>query len=118
MDEIKNISYVLGRQKGADTILQRRTGWRALASEIVYQAIKDYKARYTSYTELKRIREFFLSKRFGSLCTLDPEYVLYRLDQYRREHGYIVIGSDGHRSIGGNNTHRAGTVGAVRSKKG
>ena len=118
MDEIKNINYILGRQKTTETLLQRRTGWKALATEIVYQAIKDYKAKYTSYAELKRIRKFFLSKRFGSLCTLDPEYVLFRLDQYRRKHGYIVISSDGHRSTNSNNTNSAGTVGAVRSKKG
>ena len=118
MDEIKNINYVLGRKKTTETLIQRRTGWRALASEIVYQAIKDYKAKYTSQVELIRIREFFQSEWFGNLCTLDPDYVLFRLDEYRRKHGYIIIGSDGHRSIGGNDTYRAGTVGAVRGKKG
>jgi len=118
LDEIKNIGYILGRKKAAETMLRRRTGWKALASEIVYQAIKDYKAKYTSQLELLRIREFFHSQWFGRLSTLDPDYILYRLDQYRRKHGYIVISSDGHRRANSNNTNSAGTVGVVRSKKG
>ena len=113
-----NINYILARKKAAETQLARRTGWAALGYEIVHQAIKDYKAKYTSYTELKRIREFFHSNRFQRFTVVDPDYALQRLDKYRREHGYVVIDDNGHRVTNRDNTDSIGIVDITGSKKG
>ena len=118
MDENKNINYVLGRQKAAETALAKRSGWETLGTEIVHQAIKDYKAKYTTQAELKRIREFFHSKRFHRLTSVDPDYALQRLDKYRREHGYVVIDDNGHRVTNRDNTDSIGIVDITGSKKG
>lgn len=113
-----NISYILGRRKAAETLLARRSGWAALGSEIVHQAVKDYKSKYTSLIELKRIREFFHSTRFRRLTRVNPDYALRKMDEYRRAHGYIVIDDDGHRVIDSSNTNSIGTVDIVGNKKG
>ena len=111
-------SYILGRKKAAETALAKRTGWEALGSEIVHQAIKDYKAKYTTQVELKRIRAFFHSNRFQRMTSVDPDYALQKLDKYRREHGYVVIDDNGHRVVDRDNTDSIGTVDIIRSEKG
>lgn len=117
-DEIKNINYILGRQKRTETDLDRKQGWKSLASEIVYQAIKDYKDKWTSQRELYRIRKFFNSKWFKALSDLDPKFVLRKLDEYRREHGYIVVNDNGSRNTDSDNSDSTLAVGTVGSKKG
>ena len=118
MDENKNINYVLGRQKAAETALAKRTGWEALGSEIVHQAIKDYKSKWTSTRELYRIRKFFYSNWFKVLSDLDPKYIVRKLDEYRREHGYIVIDDNGSRNTNSGNTNSPDALGGIRAKKG
>lgn len=60
---------------------------------IISQAIKDYKAKDTSYIEMKRLREFFKSKWFGKLSDLNGDYILRKLDDYRRMKGYGIVSS-------------------------
>lgn len=71
--------------------LYNQDGWEALCCAIVQQAIKDYKDKETSVTELIRIREFFLSRWFRFLCSLDADIILSRLDKYRERKGYVDI---------------------------
>lgn len=115
---IKNINYILGRQRRTEAELDRKVGWRALASEIIYQAIKDYKDKWTSTRELYRIRKFFNGKWFKVLSDLDPKYILRKLDEYRSEHGYIVIDDTGRRCTDSDNADSISTVGTSGSQKG
>lgn len=116
--DIKNINYILGRQKRTEEELRRRSGWAGLAFEIVLQAVKDYKGKCTTQVELKRIRKFFKSEWFKTLVELDPDYILRKLDEYRREHGYIVIDDNGSRNTNSGNTNSPDALGGIRAKKG
>ena len=113
-----NINYALARKRAAETLLAKRTGWDALAVEIVHQAIKDYRMKYISMAEMKRIRDFFHSDRFRRLTKINPDYALKKLDEYRRKHGYVVIDDNGHRVTDSNNSDSTGAVGIIGSKKG
>lgn len=117
-DEIKNINYILGRQKRAEEELRRRSGWDGLAFEIVLQAVKDYKGKYTTQIEMQRIRKFFKSEWFKTLVELDPDYILRKLDEYRREHGYIVIDDNGSKCTYSGNADSTDAMGSIRAKKG
>ena len=87
----ENINYTLGRQQATITQLTRRSGWKGLAGAIVDQAIKDYKGKSTSYRELCRIKLFLLSDWCIDFLNIDGEYIIRKLDEYRREKGYVVI---------------------------
>lgn len=117
-EDIKNINYILGRQRRTQEELARKVGWRSLAAEIVHVAILDYKSKWTSTRELYRIRKFFYSDWFKVLSDLDPEYIVRKLDEYRREHGYIVIDDNGSKCTDSGNADSTDAVGIVRAKKG
>ena len=116
--DIKNINYILGRQRRTQEELARKVGWRSLAAEIVHVAILDYKSKWTSTRELYRIRKFFYSNWFKVLSDLDPKYIVRKLDEYRREHGYIVIDDNGSRNTDSGNTNSPDALGGIRAKKG
>ena len=116
--DIKNINYILGRQRRTQEELARKVGWRSLAAEIVHVAILDYKSKWTSTRELYRIRKFFYSDWFKVLSDLDPNYIVRKLDEYRREHGYIVIDDNGSRNTDSGNTNSPDALGGIRAKKG
>lgn len=87
-----NINYILGREKATKTRLERHNnGWKALAAAIVEQAIKDYRARSTSYIELKRIQKFLSSEWCQDFLNIDGKYLLRKLNEYRRSKGYVVV---------------------------
>ena len=117
-EDIKNINYILGRQRRTQEELARKVGWRSLAAEIVHVAILDYKSKWTSTRELYRIRKFFYSNWFKVLSDLDPKYIVRKLDEYRREHGYIVIDDNGSRNTDSGNTNSPDALGGIRAKKG
>ena len=117
MDD-KTKKFKLRRQKKTETELAKRTGYEALGSAIISRAIKDYKWKNMSRIELYRIRKFFHSQWFKRLSNLDPDFVIRKLDEYRREHGYIVIDDIRSGSTDSNNTDSAGAVGITGSKKG
>lgn len=116
--DIKNINYILGRQRRTEEELRRRSGWDGLAFEIVLRAVKDYKGKCTTQEEMQRIRKFFKSDWVKNLVDLDPDYILRKLDEYRREHGYIVIDDNGSKCTCSGNADSTDTVGIVRAKKG
>ena len=53
--------------------------YEALANAIIIQAAKDYRegGRYVQ----RELRKFFRSSYFGILTTLDPEYLIQRLEE-------------------------------------
>lgn len=115
-----NINYILGREKATKTRLERHNnGWKALAAAIVEQAIKDYRARSTSYIELTRIQKFLSSEWCQDFLNIDGKYLLRKLNEYRRSKGYVVVylnNSGGYtRSCSASGS---GAVGHARSQKG
>ncbi len=114
MEKRDNTNYIIGRQKARQKKLMQPTGWRALAKEIVHQAVRDYKSKNTSFTQLRMLVEFFQSPWFNTLSDVDSSYALRKLNEYRRSHGYVIVGPAGNRDTDRGNTDSLGTVDTIR----